>query len=157
MTGSQQAAVTVPRQEELSKRLSNRRSLRGYAPSPAPAATPLVQEDGRDTYAVTAIADITDRSLHAATARFTAGLSLSSLAQAYLDWLMHLIYSPGKRLQLVDKAVRKVVRFASYAARSPLEDKGSCCIEPLPQDSRFAGEDWREWPYSFISQAFLLQ
>lgn len=33
--------------------------------------------DDRDPYAVTALADITDRSLHAAMARFTGGLSLS--------------------------------------------------------------------------------
>jgi polyhydroxyalkanoate synthase len=151
MRGSQLAAV-IPSDGKFPSDPANRSS----ALSLAPAAAPPMQEE-RDSFAVTAIADITDRSLHAAASRFTAGLSPSSLAQAYLDWLMHLIYSPGKRLQLVDKAVRKAVRFASYAARYALEDRGSCCIEPLPQDRRFSEEDWHKWPYSFISQAFLLQ
>jgi polyhydroxyalkanoate synthase len=120
MNGSPQAAVAIP----FHGRLRSDSALRAGALSLAPAVTPLRPED-RDSYAVTAIADITDRSLHAAAARFTAGLSPSSVAQAYLDWLMHLIYSPGKQLQLVDKAIRKAVRFANYAARYPLEDKGS--------------------------------
>ena len=138
---------------------------RGRLPSARPAHdTPVrtepddLQVDGRDSYAVTAIADITDRSLHAGIARFTAGLSPSSLGHAYFDWLMHLVYSPGKRLQLVDKALRKTVRLANYMARHALEDgRESRCIEPLPQDKRFAGEDWHKWPYALIYQSFLLQ
>ena len=106
---------------------------------------------------MTAIADITDRSMHAAVARFTAGLSPAALAHAYLDWSTHLAYAPGKRLQLVDKAMRKAVRFANYACRCAMQGgKGECCIEPLPQDKRFVGEEWHKWPYNFIHQAFLL-
>ena len=114
--------------------------------------------DGRDSYAVTALADITDRSLHAMIARFTLGLSPAALAKAYFDWAIHLAVSPGKRLQLVDKATRKTVRFANYAFRSALEGgKSPCCIEPLPQDRRFTGADWQKPPYNFMYQAFLLQ
>ena len=71
--------------------------------SPAPSA--------RDSYVVTALADITDRSLHAALARFTLGLSPAALAAAYLDWAVHLMAAPGKRLQLVEKTARKAMRF----------------------------------------------
>ena len=113
---------------------------------------------GRDSYSVTALADITDRALHAAIARFTAGMSPASLAEAYLDWLTHLTYAPGKRTQLADKAIRKAMRFANYAGRYAVEaDKAACCIEPLPQDHRFNNEAWQKWPFNFISQAFLLQ
>ena len=122
------------------------------APSPVSAGV----ESPRDSYAVTAIADITDRSLHAAIARFTNGLSPAALADAYLDWATHLASSPGKRLQLVDKAVRKAVRFTNYSCRCAMGEKVERCIEPLPQDRRFVGEDWQSWPYNFIYQAFLL-
>jgi polyhydroxyalkanoate synthase len=125
------------------------------APTTAGAATEV---GARDSYAVTAIADITDRSLHAAIARFTAGLSPAALAHAYLDWATHLASAPGKRLQLVDKTMRKAVRFANYTNRCAMQGgKGECCIEPLPQDKRFVGEEWHKWPYNFIHQAFLLQ
>ena len=118
----------------------------------------LNDADGRDSYAVTAVADIIDRSLHATIARFTLGLSPAALTKAYFDWAIHLAVSPGKRLQLVDKATRKAVRFANYAVRAAAEgDNTSCCIEPLPQDRRFTGADWQKPPYNFMAQAFLLQ
>ena len=124
---------------------------------PSAQESPASQIDGRDSFAVTALADIIDRSLHAAGARFTAGLSPAALAHAYLDWVTHLTYAPGKRVQLVDKATRKAVRFANYASRCAVAGhEAPCCIEPLPQDKRFAGEGWHKWPYNLVHQAFLL-
>jgi poly[(R)-3-hydroxyalkanoate] polymerase subunit PhaC len=112
----------------------------------------------RDSYAVTAFADIIDRSLHAAAARFSFGLSPAALAEAYLDWITHLAFSPGKRLQLVDKAARKAVRFSNYAFHYASEGgKVPCCIEPLLQDRRFVGAEWQKPPFNFMYQAFLLQ
>jgi polyhydroxyalkanoate synthase len=113
--------------------------------------------DDRDSYSVTALADITDRSLHAATARFTAGVSPAALIEAYLDWATHLAYAPGKRTQLMAKAVRKAIRFGNYAARSAAAEGSDVCIEPLPQDHRFVGEAWQKWPFNFVYQGFLLQ
>src|SRR4029077_16017615 len=121
------------------------------------AAHAAPQAESRDSFAVTALADLTDRSLHATAAHFTAGLSPAALAQAYLDWATHLANAPGKRMQLVDKALRKGLRFANYAGRCAMGGgTAECCIEPLPQDRRFAGEAWHRWPYNFIHQAFLL-
>ena len=124
--------MTAPRQTVVVPAIASRDAA-GDAPIPTssisagfpksasdvapPTAHAVIETKDRDSYAVTAIADITDRSLHAAIARFTAGISPAALAHAYLDWATHLAYSPGKRLQLVDKAMRKAVRFANYASR----------------------------------------
>ena len=133
-------------------------------PAPAPvslataATTALPPGEDRDSYSVTALADITDRSLHAAVARLSGGLSPAALAQAYLDWATHLTFAPGKRAQLVDKAIRKAVRFGNYAYRCGAEGgSAQSCIEPLPQDRRFSSEEWQKWPFNFLHQAFLLQ
>jgi polyhydroxyalkanoate synthase subunit PhaC len=116
------------------------------------------RQQERDSYSVTALADVIDRSLHATTARFTAGVSPAALAEAHMDWAMHLLYAPGKRTQLIEKALRKAVRLGNYVSRSALEGSQSApCIEPLPQDHRFVGDDWRKWPFNVIYQAFLLQ
>ncbi len=118
----------------------------------------VFEANERDSYSVTALADVTDRSLHAALARFSGGLSPAALAQAYLDWATHLAAAPGKRLQLVDKALRKAIRFANFACRyACAAGSAECCIKPLPQDGRFAGENWQKWPFNFLYQSFLLQ
>ena len=110
----------------------------------------------RDSYASTAFADVVDRSLHAAMARFTAGLSPIALAGAYTDCASHLAFSPGKRSQLVEKAAKKALRFASYAGKRALQPNVEPCIVPLPQDRRFDDPAWREPPFDMLYQGFLL-
>ncbi len=98
-----------------------------------------------------------DRTLHASTARLTGGLSPAALMAAYMDWAVHLAASPGKQARLATKAARKTWRLLDYARRRAIEDgEAKAAIEPLPQDARFADPVWRQWPYDFISQAFLL-
>jgi len=56
-----------------------------------------------------------DRMLFAHLGRFTLGLSLAALILAYLDWLVHLAFAPGKKTEPVEKSLRKMLRFASSA------------------------------------------
>jgi polyhydroxyalkanoate synthase subunit PhaC len=103
------------------------------------------------------ITETLDRSLHARIARFTDGLSPAALALAYLDWAMHLASAPGKRTELAEKAARKSMRLFAYAGRCASSNKQPApCIEPLPQDHRFTGERWQEFPFNLMYQAFLL-
>jgi polyhydroxyalkanoate synthase subunit PhaC len=102
------------------------------------------------------VAEALDRSQHAGIARFTAGLSPAALALAYLDWATHLAAAPGTRLQLTEKAVRKTMRLFAYACRCALPSNQPMPIEPLAQDRRFAAEQWRQFPFNLIYQAFLL-
>jgi len=127
-------------------------------PTRGTAESTIASPADRDPYSVTAFADVTDRALHATVARFTAGLSPAALAQAYSDWATHLAAAPGKRMQLTHKAARKALRFATHAYRFAVEgSEVPDCIEPLPQDHRFTAAAWRNWPFNFIFQAFLLQ
>ncbi len=116
------------------------------------------QQHDRDSYSVTALTDITDRALHAATARFTAGISPAALAAAYLDWAAHLAYAPGKRILLLNKALRKAMRFGTYLQKHAVSGgQTEDCIKPLPQDHRFADEAWHKSPFNLFYQGFLLQ
>jgi polyhydroxyalkanoate synthase len=120
---------------------------------PGPPSHPL-----RGSYAVTALGDVIDRATHATMARFTASLSPAALVEPYTDWLTHLAFAPGKRLQLTDKALRKMLRLGHWLGHSaPGLDGSQACIEPLPQDRRFAGDEWQRWPFNCIYQGFLLQ
>ena len=97
-----------------------------------------------------------DRLLHAAMGRLTAGLSPAALALAYADWALHFAGAPGKQAQLVEKAVRKAIRLAIYAVQQASEPETPPCIEPLPQDHRFRDAAWQRWPFNMIYQSFLL-
>jgi len=113
-----------------------------------------------DLAAVDAPADIepptlTDRMLHAALGRMTAGVSPAALALAWMDWTLHLAQSPGKWARLCEKAMRKTGRFGDYAARAA-SGHPAPCITPLPQDRRFRAKAWQEWPFNVIHQGFLL-
>jgi polyhydroxyalkanoate synthase len=110
----------------------------------------------RDSFAATAFADVVDRSVHAATSRFTAGLSPMAFAEAYLDWCSHLAFLPGKRMRLVEKAAKKAARLGLYAMRRSAGLESQPCIEPLPQDRRFDDPAWRSPPFDLVYQAFLL-
>ena len=88
-------------------------------------------------------------------ARFTAGISPVALAMDYFEWLSHLAASPGKQLQLAEKAVRKGSRFGLYATASMIDPETRCCIDPLPQDHRFTHEAWQRFPYNLASTPIL--
>lgn len=102
--------------------------------------------------------DALDHAAHAGLARLTGGLSPAALTAAYLDWAIHLAVSPGKQVELTAKGARKWTRLAQFATHCAMNG-GICepCIEPLPQDRRFAGDEWHRWPFNILHQAFLLQ
>lgn len=118
----------------------------------APAA-PAASPDPLDVFA-----DTIDRASHAAVARMTGGLAPTGMSEAFTDWAVHLASAPGKSVQLAGKAARKWTRYAEFAGRSMVEGAdGAACIEPLPQDRRFADPEWHAFPFNLIQQGFLLQ
>ncbi|MFO1396700.1 MAG: alpha/beta fold hydrolase [Burkholderiales bacterium] len=136
------------------------RHRRAAAPADVkPPAAPRPPDPSflRDSYAATSLAETMDRSLHATIAHYSAGLSPMAQMAAWWDWAAHLAFSPGKRMQLAEKGVKKGLRLATYAWRRALQVEGTePCIEPLPQDRRFADPAWRTAPFDLYWQSFLL-
>ena len=129
---------------------------KGPVSARAPAAG--IFSADRDSLALTAYPSMIDRAVHATLARATAGLSPMAMAEAYFTWWAHIAFSPGKQMQLAQKAGRKLARFQNYVSRYLREGQSAePCIEPLPQDRRFRDEAWQAPPFNFIQQAFLLQ
>ena len=102
-------------------------------------------------------AKLVDRAVDAAIAQLTLGLSPASIGAAFGDWANHLAISPGRQALLSAKLARKGARFGEYALRS-IWTQGHIdpCIEPLPQDQRFADPAWQTWPFNLFYQSFLL-
>ena len=97
-----------------------------------------------------------DRAFKANLARLTAGITPAGLSAIYFDWLAHLMLSPGKQVELIEKAGRKTERLFRYTGQVVVDPDAPPSIKPLPQDQRFRDEGWQQWPYNFIYQAFLL-
>jgi polyhydroxyalkanoate synthase len=97
-----------------------------------------------------------DRAANAHLARFTLGVSPYGLSSTFFDWWVHMLGSPGKQVQLMEKAARKAMRLGVYAGQDARDPDAAPCIEPLPHDHRFEHEGWRSWPYNMIYQNFLL-
>ncbi len=103
------------------------------------------------------VPDVVDRVWHAIQAHLTMGISPVALARAHMDWMAHFQNAPGKQANLVQKAWWDAVRLWFYAMRSRNHDGEDRVIEPAEHDKRFSSDEWREWPFNVIAQAFLLQ
>jgi polyhydroxyalkanoate synthase len=143
------ALLVAPSVTETSTKQAGRTLLKAFEP--------MGSFEPRDSYAVTALGDIIDRSVHAAAARFSFSLSPAAVLNSYFDWAIHMAFSPGKWVQLADKSMRKCARFSAFCCQISLAPQNAkLCIEPLEQDNRFKGEGWQTWPYLQLSQQFLL-
>jgi polyhydroxyalkanoate synthase len=119
----------------------------------------LVRSDagGAEADPLEALADLVDHFFRGMLAMATNGLSPLQIGAAFADWGVHLAFSPGRRMLLAAEAVRKSARFSSIALDPFERTENPHDIEPLPQDRRFVANEWRNWPYHQIAQAFLLQ
>ncbi len=108
--------------------------------------------DAPDRYSTKSL----DRAANAHLARFTLGVTPFGVSSTLFTWWVHLMGSPGKQLQLMEKAARKATRLGVHAGTLAANPDAAPCIEPLPHDSRFEHEGWKRWPYNMISQGFLL-
>ena len=117
--------------------------------SPAAKQTPSVPlppvEESVGSEAFRAI----DRMRVALSAQATAGISPASLALAFFDWSIHLASSPGKRLELVDKASRKASRLLAFCTDAAGKPGAPPCIEPLPGESQVSSSGMAQSPLQF--------
>ena len=90
-----------------------------------------------------------DRIAHARLAKATSGISPSVLAEAWMDWAVHLATSPGKQLQMMQQAFQNAQTLASTSLGAIPPDAAS----GTPPDRRFAGEGWQHYPFNVIAQA----
>jgi polyhydroxyalkanoate synthase len=97
-----------------------------------------------------------DRLIRARIGKQSLGLSPPGLMLVYLDWLLHMGFSPGKQVELLGLGLHGVLRLALYAARCQVDPTAPAVVEPDAEDRRFADPAWRQWPFNFYQQSFLL-
>jgi len=97
-----------------------------------------------------------DRLVRASVGRLTRGISPVALTSAYLDWLLHLLLSPGMQAELLQTATKQSARLTVFAQRAMTNPEAEPCVKASPEDLRFQDPEWRKWPYSLYYQSFLM-
>ena len=96
-----------------------------------------------------------DLALNAWLGRLTGYVSPAALAAAWQDWAAHLALSPAKQMELGIQAATDWAEWLRYCAGAMLGNAGEA-VRPLAQDKRFVDPAWHAWPWSGLSQGFLL-
>ena len=98
--------------------------------------------------------DALGRTLNAARAQLTAGLSPVALALAWSDWAIHLAAQPVRSAQAwTVHPLLLAMDMASHGPQ-PLPVHTASTLGPRERDRRLAGPQWDEWPFNLYRQAF---
>ena len=93
-----------------------------------------------------------DRSARAAVARLTGGVSSHAFLQAWTDWAFHFGHSPGRQMELFERAQVNALKLAAYATGT---DATTPPFEPKSFDHRFEHPAWQQFPFRAWQQSFL--
>ncbi|MCT8328283.1 PHA/PHB synthase family protein [Albidovulum sediminis] len=94
-----------------------------------------------------------DRSVRAAMAQLSGGVSAHAFIGAWTDWLYHLGESPGRQLELIERAQRNALALTALAAGVDRDSPPP--FRPKPFDHRFGHPDWQKEPFRMWQQGFL--
>lgn len=94
-----------------------------------------------------------DRSLRAAMARLSGGVSPHAFIEAWSDWTFHLSESSGRQLELFERAQQNALKLIAHAAQTSPESPPP--FKPKPSDHRFDHPDWQKQPFRLWQQGFL--
>ena len=94
-----------------------------------------------------------DRSARAAVARLSGGVSLHAFLQAWTDWAFHFSHSPGRQMELFERAQVNALKLPAYAASTDATTPPP--FEPKSFDHRFEHPAWQQFPFRAWQQGFL--
>ncbi|MDA3858767.1 MAG: poly-beta-hydroxybutyrate polymerase N-terminal domain-containing protein, partial [Roseovarius sp.] len=96
-----------------------------------------------------------DRAIRAGLAHVTGGVSPYSGTQAWNDWALHLGRSPGRQLELAERAQANAFKVMSYATGAVTGQDTAAPFAAKAHDHRFAHAAWDNPPFNLWKQGFL--
>ena len=97
--------------------------------------------------------DKIDRSVRASIAQMTGGVSPHAFIEAWSDWAQHLSRSPGRMLDLSERAQKNVLKL--MASTKSEEGRAKTPFPPRSFDNRFDHLGWQKFPFQAWQQGFL--
>ncbi|MDJ1009263.1 MAG: alpha/beta fold hydrolase [Paracoccaceae bacterium] len=99
--------------------------------------------------------DKLDRATRAALAQATAGVSPHSIMATWMDWALHLGRSPGRQLELSERAAQNAAKIGEQVRSLAMGEEKPAPFTPRSHDHRFQAESWGRAPFSIWAQSFL--
>src|SRR5580658_3035350 len=90
------------------------------------------------------------RALRAQLATVTGGLAPDVYVTAWWDWYLNLAKEPPKQLQIMQDALAKAMDNWNFA----LKASSGQPISPDPEDPRYAGGAWSQWPFNIYAHSY---
>ncbi len=95
-----------------------------------------------------------DRFINSWQGRFTFALSPAALILAYFDWALHIMNSPGKRLELIEDAFQSFLKCWHSALACSINPDSPTCKSAPQTDTRFISDEWKKWPFNLYHRNF---
>lgn len=92
-----------------------------------------------------------DRAARAGMARLTGGVSPHAFISAWHDWALHLLRSPGRILELAERAQTNALHLSGIATNGATAPP----FPPKSYDRRFDHPNWQNVPFWQLHQGFL--
>jgi polyhydroxyalkanoate synthase len=86
-------------------------------------------------------------------ARLSGGVSAHAFIEAWTDWAFHFGHSPGRQLELAERAQQNALKLMTLATRS--DPDAPPPFVPKPYDHRFDHPGWKSPPFLLWQQGFL--
>jgi polyhydroxyalkanoate synthase len=84
-----------------------------------------------------------DRAARAGMARLTGGVSPHAFISAWHDWALHLLRSPGRMLELAERAQTNALHLSGIATNGETAPP----FPPKSYDRRFDHPNWQNVPF----------
>jgi polyhydroxyalkanoate synthase len=86
-------------------------------------------------------------------ARLSGGVSAHAFIEAWTDWGFHFGHSPGRQLELAERAQQNAMKLMTLAMREDADAPPA--FVPKPSDHRFHHPGWKTPPFLLWQQGFL--
>src|ERR1017187_5686936 len=90
------------------------------------------------------------RALRAQLAAVTGGIAPDDYIAAWWDWYLNIAKRPQKPSALTAAALQGALDTWQFA----LQAGTGTPLAPSPEDPRFAGEPWSQWPFNIYTRAY---
>ena len=94
-----------------------------------------------------------DLYVHGQIGQLMNGISPIQTSLVYLDWLSHLLVSPGKQLDIIKQTTEDLAEAATAGAQAHRGTDAKGHRGPMV-DRRFAALSWQQWPFNVYAQGF---